>query len=52
VQAPTRPVLTTQLYFPGEAGNGRDPIFNRDLVMRVQDSADGKAATFDFVVRS
>jgi len=52
VQAPNRPVLTTQLYFPGEAGNGRDPIFNRDLVMRVQDAADGKAATFDFVLRS
>ena len=52
VQAPNRPVLTTQLYFPGEAGNGRDPIFNRDLVMRVQDAADGKMATFDFVLRS
>ena len=52
VQAPNRPVLTTQLYFPGEAGNGRDPIFNRDLVMRVHDAADGKAATFDFVLRS
>jgi len=52
VQAPNRPVLTTQLYFPGEAGNGRDPIFNRDLVMRVQDAAGGKAATFDFVLRS
>jgi protocatechuate 3,4-dioxygenase beta subunit len=52
VQAPNRPGLTTQLYFPGEAGNGRDPIFNRDLVMRVQDAADGKAATFDFVLRS
>ena len=52
VQAPNRPVLTTQLYFPGEAGNGRDPIFNRDLVMRVQDGAGGKAATFDFVLRS
>jgi len=52
VQAPNRPVLTTQLYFPGEAGNGRDPIFNRDLVMRVQDAAGGKVATFDFVLRS
>jgi len=52
VQAPNRPALTTQLYFPGEAGNGRDPIFNRELVMRVQDATDGKAATFDFVIRS
>src|SRR2546422_443663 len=52
VQAANRPLLTTQLYFPGEAGNGRDPILQRDLVMRVQDAADGKIASFDFVLRS
>jgi len=50
VQAPNRPVLTTQLYFPGEAVNARDPIFSRDLVMQVSDAAAGKAATFDFVL--
>ncbi|PYN48637.1 MAG: intradiol ring-cleavage dioxygenase [Candidatus Rokuibacteriota bacterium] len=50
VQAPNRPVLTTQLYFPGEAVNTRDPIFSRDLVMQVSDGAGGKAATFDFVL--
>ncbi|PYN02009.1 MAG: hypothetical protein DME07_11915 [Candidatus Rokuibacteriota bacterium] len=50
VQAPNGPVLTTQLYFPGEAGNQRDPIFSRDLVMQVRDAADGKAGTFDFVL--
>jgi protocatechuate 3,4-dioxygenase beta subunit len=50
VQAPDRPVLTTQLYFPGEAVNARDPIFSRDLVMQVSDVAGGKAATFDFVL--
>ena len=50
VQAPNRPVLTTQLYFPGEAVNARDPIFSRDLVMLVSDVAGGKAATFDFVL--
>jgi protocatechuate 3,4-dioxygenase beta subunit len=50
VQAPNRPVLTTQLYFPGEAVNARDPIFSRDLVMQVSDAAGGKAATFDFVL--
>ena len=27
VQAPNRPVLTTQLYFPGEPANERDGIF-------------------------
>ena len=50
VQAPSRPVLTTQLYFPGEAVNARDPIFSRDLVMQVSDAGGGKAATFDFVL--
>jgi protocatechuate 3,4-dioxygenase beta subunit len=50
VQAPGRPVLTTQLYFPGDAANARDPIFSRDLVMQVHDAARGKAATFDFVL--
>ena len=50
VQAPNRPVLTTQLYFPGEAVNARDPIFSRDLVMQVSDVAGGKTATFDFVL--
>ena len=52
VQAPRGPVLTTQLYFPGEAANASDPIFKRELVLRVRDGADGKTATFDFVLRA
>jgi len=31
VQAPNRPLLTTQLYFPGEAVNARDPISSGGL---------------------
>lgn len=50
VQAPNRPVLTTQLYFPGEPENKRDGIFNPKLVMAVRDSADTKAGSFDFVL--
>ncbi|MBI4240617.1 MAG: intradiol ring-cleavage dioxygenase [Candidatus Rokubacteria bacterium] len=50
VQAPSRPVLTTQLYFPGEPQNQRDFIFNQELVMKLQDAADGKVATFDFAL--
>lgn len=50
VQAPNRPVLTTQLYFPGEPENKRDGIFSPKLVMAVRDSAGGKAANFDFVL--
>jgi protocatechuate 3,4-dioxygenase beta subunit len=50
VQAPNRRVLTTQLYFPGEASNRTDRIFHDDLVISVQDTADGKVAAFDFVL--
>ena len=50
VQAPNQPVLTTQLYFPGDAGNARDPIFSRELVMQVAEASGGKSATFDFVL--
>jgi protocatechuate 3,4-dioxygenase beta subunit len=39
VQAPNGPLLTTQLYFPGETENRRDGIFNPKLLMAVNDSA-------------
>jgi protocatechuate 3,4-dioxygenase beta subunit len=50
VQAANGPVLTTQLYFPGEPGNARDPLFRRDLLMAVSDAVSGRAARFDFVI--
>jgi protocatechuate 3,4-dioxygenase beta subunit len=50
VQAPNRPVLTTQLYFPDEPGNARDGLFRRELLMRVAERQDGLAARFDFVL--
>jgi protocatechuate 3,4-dioxygenase beta subunit len=52
VQAPNRPVLTTQLYFPGEPENKKDGIFNPKLVMAIRESAGAKAASFDFVVQA
>jgi protocatechuate 3,4-dioxygenase beta subunit len=51
VQAPNRPVLTTQLYFPGEPRNATDALFNPKLVMAVPDTPEGKLATFDFVLQ-
>lgn len=51
VQAPNRTVLTSQLYFPNEAANNTDRIFNRQLVVQVQKSANLWQARFDFVVR-
>jgi protocatechuate 3,4-dioxygenase beta subunit len=52
VQAPNQPVLTTQLYFPGESRNATDGIFRPELLLTVQDVSDGKAATFNFVLDS
>jgi protocatechuate 3,4-dioxygenase beta subunit len=50
VQAPERPVLTTQLYFPDEPANRRDGLFRRDLAMRIAETPDGLTARFDFVL--
>ncbi len=51
VQAPDRPVLTTQLYLPEEPLNERDFLFQPELIMTTQDTADGQQARFDFVLR-
>jgi protocatechuate 3,4-dioxygenase beta subunit len=43
-------VLTTQLYFPGEAKNRSDGLFRRELLMRTAKNAGWLAGRFDFVV--
>ena len=48
VQAPDRPVLTTQLYFPGEAANASDGIFRQELLLDVG----GGRASFTFVLEA
>ncbi len=50
VQAPGKPVLTTQLYFPGEARNDSDGIFSPELLMQVQQTTSGQLATFNFII--
>jgi protocatechuate 3,4-dioxygenase beta subunit len=50
VQAPRGKVLTTQLYFPGEARNARDGIFRPELLMAVSDTKSGKQGRFNFVL--
>jgi protocatechuate 3,4-dioxygenase beta subunit len=54
VQAPNAPVLTTQLYFPADAArNARDGIYSADLLMDIQEGANGgQVGRFDFVVRT
>ncbi|CCK28105.1 dioxygenase [Streptomyces davaonensis JCM 4913] len=50
VQAPGRPVLTTQLYFPNEPRNSTDSLFDPRLLMAVRDGGGGRQASFDFVL--
>jgi protocatechuate 3,4-dioxygenase beta subunit len=50
VKAPGYSVITSQLYFPGEPLNDEDEIYSPEVVMDVEQTADGLAATFDFVL--
>jgi protocatechuate 3,4-dioxygenase beta subunit len=43
-------VLTTQLYFPGEARNRSDGLFRKELLMRTAKNEGWLAGRFDFVV--
>jgi protocatechuate 3,4-dioxygenase beta subunit len=43
-------VLTTQLYFPGEALNRKDGLFRKELLVRTAKNAGWLAGRFDFVV--
>ena len=43
-------VLTTQLYFPGEARNTRDRLFDEALLLDIKQTGDGGFGRFDFVV--
>ncbi len=48
-QAPSHPVLTTQLYFPDEPANRRDGIFDPALVVRLEAGSE-RTARFDAVL--
>ena len=43
-------ILTTQLYFPGEAMNRKDDLFRKDLLMRTAKNEGWLAGRFDFVL--
>lgn len=51
VQAPNEPILTTQLYFPGEPRNRTDTIFDPRLLMNMRTGGPGQEGTYDFVLR-
>ena len=51
LQAPHGKLLTTQLYFPGDtAGNARDRIFDKRLLMNTAGDAEQMIARYDFVL--
>jgi protocatechuate 3,4-dioxygenase beta subunit len=51
VQAPDGPVLTTQLYFPGEPENDRDGIFSPELLLGdVREVGGTRRGSFTFVL--
>jgi protocatechuate 3,4-dioxygenase beta subunit len=52
VQGPGKPLLTTQLYFPGEAQNQRDRIFKPALEMAVIRESGKMNAGFTFVLKA
>jgi len=51
VQAPNRPALTTQVYFPGEAQNEDDFLFRSDLLVKIRNAGGAREARFDFVLK-
>ncbi len=50
VQAPGQPILTTQLYFPGDPENRRDSLHNSELDMTMSERSGRKVAWFNFIL--
>jgi len=52
LQSPHGPILSTQLYFPGEARNASDFLFRHDLLLKTRGTAEALTATFNFVLET
>lgn len=52
VQAPGKPVLTTQLYFPNDARNKQDFLFKPVLLMDIKKEEDRIEAGYTFVLKA
>jgi protocatechuate 3,4-dioxygenase beta subunit len=50
LQAANGPILTTQLYFPGEAQNASDSLFRPDLLLKIRETGSVRLASFNFVL--
>jgi protocatechuate 3,4-dioxygenase beta subunit len=52
LQAAHGPILSTQLYFPGEARNSTDSLFKRELLLKIRENGAGRIAIFNFVLET
>lgn len=50
LQAANGPILSTQLYFPGEARNSSDSLFRPDLLLKIRETGSVRLASFNFVL--
>lgn len=46
------PIITTQLFIPGESGNETDSIFDSSLIIEITNTENGKVGNFDFVINN
>ena len=46
------PISTFQLFIPGSPTNDGDFLYQKALLIKMEDATQGKKATFDFVVKS
>jgi len=44
--------MTTQLFFPGIAGNEGDFLYDKSLLIKIDAAPQGKIGTFDFVLET
>jgi len=52
VQAANGPILTTQLYFPGESRNASDGIYDDSLLLQITRSGAAQQGLFNVVIRT
>jgi protocatechuate 3,4-dioxygenase beta subunit len=50
LQAANGPILTTQLYFPGEERNDKDSLFRPALLVKMREIKEERIANFNFVL--
>jgi hypothetical protein len=52
LQSAHGPILSIQLYFPGEVRNSTDSLFRADLLLKIRGTTKSQAAIFNFVLEA